>query len=55
LKHVYKFGLLEIRKSYSKEAYGVSHRNLKLTSVVKNISTLYKLCFVPKIKYQIMI
>lgn len=31
------FGFLKIRKSNSKTAYGVSNRNLKLTSVIHYI------------------
>jgi len=33
MNFVYVFGLLDIRKSFSKAAYGISDRILKLTSV----------------------
>ena len=32
LKHVFTFGFLKIRKSYSKTAYKISNRILELTS-----------------------
>jgi len=34
VKQVFTFGFLKIRKSYSKTAYKVRHRNLKLASVL---------------------
>lgn len=49
------FGLLKIRKSYSKAAYRLSDRILKLTSVSPIYAIQHKYGFVPTTQREIQV
>ena len=49
------FGLLKIRKSYSKAAYRLSDRILKLTSVLPIYASQHNYGFVPTTQSQIQV
>ncbi len=55
LKRVCIFGLLEIKKLFSRDAYRKSNRNLKLTSVYAIVGSQHKYAFIPTTQSQIQI
>ncbi len=55
LKRVCMFGLLEIKKLFSKAAYRKSNRNLKLTSVYTIVGSQHIYAFIPTTQSQIQI
>ncbi|WP_274473987.1 hypothetical protein [Mangrovimonas aestuarii] len=55
MRYVSMFGLLKIRKSYSKAAYRVSDRILKLASVDKLTLRQHDFGFVPTTQVQIQV
>jgi hypothetical protein len=55
VKHVYRFGLLKIRKSYSKAAYRLSNRILELNSDLSIAASQRISGFIPTTQSQIQV
>jgi len=55
LKRVCMFGLLKIKKLFSKAAYRKSDRNLKLTSLDAIVGSQHIYAFIPTTQSQIQI
>lgn len=55
LKYVFMFGLLKIRKSYSKAAYKMSNRILELTSASAITASQHIYGFIPTTQSRIQV